>query len=151
MLFQSGARDVEAELVGRIVEIGAQRDVGDGRALGGEPVARRQLRIVKMPATVGGISDNAFRNCKLLNSVTAPGCREFGCKAFEECCSLQSVYTLMELPTSLAAPPSLGITSLEAASTLPNLPCTRVPPQTSCRSRLPQLNRDSYTSVTAEF
>ena len=28
----------------------------------------RQLRIVKMPATVVGISDNAFRNCKLLNS-----------------------------------------------------------------------------------
>ena len=54
--------------------------------------SRRQLRIVKMPATVVGISDNAFRNCKLLNSVTAPGCREFGYKAFAECCSLQWVY-----------------------------------------------------------
>ena len=52
----------------------------------------RQLRIVKMPATVVGISDNAFRNCKLLNSVSAPGCREFGYKAFAECCSLQWVY-----------------------------------------------------------
>ena len=30
-----------------------------------------------------GISDNAFRSCKLLNSVTAPGCREFGYKAFD--------------------------------------------------------------------
>ena len=52
----------------------------------------RQLRIVKLPATVVGISDNAFRYCKLLNSVSAPGCREFGYKAFAECCSLQWVY-----------------------------------------------------------
>ena len=29
---------------------------------------------------------------KLLNSVLAPGCRDFGCKAFAECCSLQWVY-----------------------------------------------------------
>ena len=53
----------------------------------------RQLRIVKLPSTVVSISDNAFRVCKLLNSVTAPGCREFGYKAFDECCSLQWVYT----------------------------------------------------------
>ena len=53
----------------------------------------RQLRIVKLPATVVGISDNAFfRDCKLLNSVSAPGCRDFGYKAFAECCSLQWVY-----------------------------------------------------------
>ena len=77
---------------------------------------------------------NAFRSCKLLSSVTAPGCREFGCKAFEECCSLQSVYTLMELPTSLATPPSLGITSFEAASTLLNLPCERVPSELPSQS-----------------
>ena len=51
----------------------------------------RQLRIVKLPATVVGISDNAFRYCKLLNSVSAPGCPEFGYKAFAECCSLQWV------------------------------------------------------------
>ena len=38
----------------------------------------RQLRIVKLPATVVGIADNAFRDCKLLNSVLAPGCRDFG-------------------------------------------------------------------------
>ena len=35
----------------------------------------RQLRIVKLPATVVGISDNAFRDCKLLNSVSAPNGR----------------------------------------------------------------------------
>ena len=52
----------------------------------------RQLRIVKLPATVVSISDNAFRDCKQLNSVSAPGCRDFGYKAFAECCSLQWVY-----------------------------------------------------------
>ena len=52
----------------------------------------RQLRIVKLPATVVGISENVFRDCKLLNSVLAPGCGDFGYKAFAECCSLQWVY-----------------------------------------------------------
>ena len=52
----------------------------------------RQLRIVKLPATVVGISDNVFRDCKLLNSVEAPGCSDFGHKAFAECCSLQWVH-----------------------------------------------------------
>ena len=40
----------------------------------------RQLRIVKLPATVVGISDNVFRDCKLLNSVAAPGCQTLGVK-----------------------------------------------------------------------
>ena len=48
----------------------------------------RQLRIVKLPATVVGISDNVFRDCKQLNSVSAPGCRDFRYKTFAECCSL---------------------------------------------------------------
>ena len=52
----------------------------------------RQLRIVKMPVTVVSIADNAFRGCQLLDSVTAPGCVEFGYKAFAECSSLQWVY-----------------------------------------------------------
>ena len=46
--------------------------------------------IVKLPATVAGISDNVFRDCKLLNSVEAQGCLDFGCEAFAECCSLHA-------------------------------------------------------------
>ena len=91
----------------------------------------RQLRIVRLPATVLGISDNAFRSCKLLNSVTAPGCREFGYKAFDECYCTGCIPP-REFPTSLAAPPSLAITSFEAVSTLLILPCERFPPQASC-------------------
>ena len=71
----------------------------------------RQLRIVKLPTTVVGISDNVFRNCKLLNSVSAPGCRQFGYKAFAECCSLQWVTQLKELPIGLVTTLSLGTIS----------------------------------------
>ena len=63
----------------------------------------RQLRIVKLPDTVVGISDNAFRDCKLLNSVSAPGCREFGYKAFAECCSLQWVYASDGVPNRFSS------------------------------------------------
>ena len=76
----------------------------------------RQLRIVKLPATVVGISDNAFRYCKLLSSVSAPGCREFGHKAFAECCSLQWVYALDGVANWFSSETS-GITSFKDAST----------------------------------
>ena len=36
--------------------------------------------------------DITFRGCQLLNSITAPGCVEFGYKAFADCCSLQWVH-----------------------------------------------------------
>ena len=68
----------------------------------------RQLRIVKLPSTVVCISDNAFRSCKLLNSVTAPGCREFGYKAFDECCSLQWVYTAEGIANQFSSTTKFG-------------------------------------------
>ena len=52
----------------------------------------RQLRTVRMPASVVRIADNTFRSCHLLNNVTAPGCVDFGYKAFAECSSLQWVH-----------------------------------------------------------
>ena len=76
--------------VPRLRHVSVESDV---RLIGAEAWQNcRQLRIVKLPATVVGISDNAFRDCKLLNSVLAPGCLEFGYKAFAECCSSQWVY-----------------------------------------------------------
>ena len=88
----------------------------------------RQLRIVKLPATVVSISDNAFRDCKQLNSVSAPGCRDFGYKAFAECCSLQWVLHLKGLQTNLVTKPSSGNTSFKGASTLLRLLCVRFHP-----------------------
>ena len=90
------------------------------------------------------------------DKVTAPGCREFGTKLLMSAAHCSGSIPLKELPIGSAAAPSLGITSFEAASTLPNLPCKRVPKRaavaTHCQGigpRLPQLNRDSYTNATA--
>ena len=85
----------------------------------------RQLRIVKLPATVVGISDNAFRDCKQLNSVSAPGCRDFGSKAFAECCSLQWVYASEGVANKFNNEAKFGNTSVKGASTLLRLFCVR--------------------------
>ena len=98
----------------------------------------RQLRIVKLPSTVVSISDNAFRSCELLNSVAAPGCRDLAIKPLMSAAHCSGSIPLKITPIGLAAAPSLGITSSEAVSTLPNLPCTRVSSQASCcRNPLP--------------
>ena len=91
--------------------------------------SRRQLRVVKMPA------NNAFRNCKLLNSVTALVAGSLAAKPLRSAVLCNGCMQLKELPTSLVAPPSLGITSFEAVSTLLNLPCERFPPQASCHRK----------------
>ena len=52
----------------------------------------RHLRAVRMPSTVARIAENTFRGCQLLNSITAPGCIDFGYKAFADCCSLQWIH-----------------------------------------------------------
>ena len=61
-----------------------------------------------MPATVVRIADNAFRGCQLLNSVTAPGCREFGYKAFAECSSLQWVFAVEGVANQFCSATKLG-------------------------------------------
>ena len=53
----------------------------------------RQLRIVKLPATVVRFEESSFQGCYLLGSVDAPGCVDFGYRAFAECCSLQHIGT----------------------------------------------------------
>ena len=85
-----------------------------GKIVGGSALSNRRPLV--------GISDNAFRYCKLLNSISAPGCRDFGYKAFAECCSSQWVYSGCMHRTGLqigsAAKPSSGIVSFKDASTL---------------------------------
>ena len=63
----------------------------------------RQLRIVKMPASVVKIADNTFRGRQLLNCVTAPGCVEFGYKAFAGC-----VYALEGVANQFCSSTKLG-------------------------------------------
>ena len=61
-----------------------------------------------MPASVVRIADNTFRGCQLLNSVTAPGCVEFGYEAFAECSSLQLVYAIEGVANQFCSSTKLG-------------------------------------------
>ena len=51
-----------------------------------------ELQIVHLPDTVG-LRHEAFRGCCVLRAVTAPGCKLFGIKVFEACCSLTQIGT----------------------------------------------------------
>ena len=110
------------------------------------------------PSTVVSISDNAFRSCKLLNSVTAPGCREFGYKDFDECCSLQWVYTTEGIANRFGSSTKFGHYLFRgcinlAEFTLQESPSPSEPAvATHCQGigpRLPQLYRDVYTNANA--
>ena len=83
----------------------------------------RQLRIVKKPTTVVAFQ-TMFRNCKLLNSVSCPGCRQFSHKAFARS---NGFVQQKELPIGLATP-SLGV-SFKGASTWLISPCKSSIPQ----------------------
>ena len=54
------------------------------------------------------IADNTFRGCQLLPRVTAPGCVEFGHKAFAECSSLQWVYAIEGVANQFSSSTKLG-------------------------------------------
>ena len=50
-----------------------------------------RLLIVHPPNSLVCVKDGAFRRCYVLHTVTAPGCRDFGCWAFEECHALARI------------------------------------------------------------
>ena len=64
----------------------------------------------KLPTTFVGISDNVFRNCKLLNSVSAPGCRLLAIKPLRSAARYNGCMQLKELPIGLVTTLSLGTT-----------------------------------------
>ena len=67
--------------------------VENGVKIVGEAAWRccRQLQIVHLPDTVVSLLHGAFSRCQVLRVVVAPGCKYFGTKVFEECCSLTQV------------------------------------------------------------
>ena len=77
----------------------------------------RQFRIVKLPATVVGISDNVFHNCKLLNSVSALVAGNLDAKSLRNAAPHNGCMHRKGLQIGSAAKPSSGITSLKDAST----------------------------------
>ena len=50
-----------------------------------------ELSTAAMPETVVSLLHGAFSRCQVLRVVTAPGCKHFGTKVFEECCSLTQI------------------------------------------------------------
>ena len=114
----------------------------------------QQLRIVKMPASVVRIADNTFRGCQLLNSVTAPGCAEFGYKAFAECSSLQCVHATEGVANQFCSSTKFGhylfprLHQLSNFSPARGCSSTRVASSNECQgavTRMSQLHWDRYT------
>ena len=63
----------------------------------------RQLQVVHLPETVVSLLHGAFSGCQVLRVVTAPGCKHFGTKVFEECCSLTQI-GVTQCPGNTLAP-----------------------------------------------
>ena len=53
--------------------------------------ARCYCVFTHLPDTVVCLRHGAFRRCYVLHAGTAPGCRQFGIKVFEACCSLTQI------------------------------------------------------------
>ena len=58
--------------------------------------------MVQLPETVS-LLHGAFRCCRALRVVIAPGCQHFGPKVFEECCSLTQI-GVTQCPDNILAP-----------------------------------------------
>ena len=82
----------------------------------------RQIRMVKLPATVVGISDNVFRDCKLLNSVLARVVEILGIKPVRNVVPCNGCMHRKGLQICSIAKPSLGNTSFKGVLTLLSLP-----------------------------
>ena len=67
--------------------------VEEGFRIVGEAAWRscHRLQIVHLPDTVVSLRHGAFRKWYMLREVTAPGCRHFGIKVFEQCSSLTQI------------------------------------------------------------
>ena len=79
--------------------------VEPGMRIVGEAAWRscRQLQVVQLPETVVSLLHGAFRCCRALRVVIAPGCQHFGPKVFEECCSLTQI-GVTQCPDNILAP-----------------------------------------------
>ena len=79
--------------------------VEPGMRIVGEAAWRscRQLQVVHLSDKVVSLLHGAFRCCRALRVVIAPGCQHFGPKVFEECCSLTQI-GVTQCPDNILAP-----------------------------------------------
>ena len=77
-----------------------------------------RLLIVHLPSTLLCLKEGAFRCCYVLHTVTAPGCIDFGCWAFEECHALAWVGDPDQRSNQLAPQTRLNVRTFEKCRTL---------------------------------
>ena len=77
-----------------------------------------RLLIVHLPSSLLCLQEGAFRCCYVLHTVTAPGCIDFGCWAFEECHALAWVGDPDQRNNQLAPQPRLNVRAFEKCRTL---------------------------------
>ena len=94
--------------------------VENGIRIVGEAAWRscQRLQVVHLPDTVVSLRHGAFRRCYVLRAVTAPGCKQFGIKVFEACCSLTQIGTTQHSDNLLAPQAQLRPRAFEGCTAL---------------------------------
>ena len=77
-----------------------------------------RLLIVHLPSSLRSLKDGAFRCCYNLHTFVAPGCRDFGCWAFEQCYALAWVGDPNSSSNQLAPQARLNVRAFEQCRTL---------------------------------
>ena len=81
----------------------------------------QRLQVVHLPDTVVSLKHGAFRRCYVLRVVTAPGCKQYGIKVFEACCSLTQIGTTQHPDNFLAPQAQLRPRAFEKCTALRHL------------------------------
>ena len=81
----------------------------------------QHLQIVHLDSTVISLQTRVFCRCYALRSVLAPGCKQFGAQAFEECCSLIQVGIRNDATNQLAPQAELMPRAFEKCTALRHL------------------------------
>ena len=81
----------------------------------------QHLQIVHLDSTVISLQTRTFSRCYALRTVLAPGCKQFGAHAFEECCSLIQIGTHNDATNELAPQAELMPRAFEKCTSLRHL------------------------------
>lgn len=109
------------------VREGRHVQLDEGLRIIGEAAWRNchQLQIVHLASTVICLQKRVFRRCFALRTVVAPGCKQFGIQAFEECCSLIHVGVSIDGINQLAPQAELMVQAFQKCTALQHIDMER--------------------------